>query len=173
MDPNEQKPTAGLDALGGMTKQLDGANPSPEDQKRAEAEKEKAKAENGAREWAQIPRMLGGLVCMIEPQLGQFYTASACLEWGKAAHATASKYEWKAPDNLPELALVSSTIGFALPTFLLVRARIQQLRQAQDGSLLDKLRLWWSERAKSKKAKTDKPAADKPAPPAGTVVEAG
>lgn len=170
MDPQQTKPTAGLEALGGMTKQLDGANPSPEQQAQAEADKAKAAKESGAREWAQIPRMLGGLVCMIEPQLAQFYTAQACMEWGKAAHATAEKYEWKAPDNLPELALVSSTIGFALPTFLLVRARVQQLRQAQDGSLLDKLRLWWSERGKSKKAKADKPG-EKPAT-AGAVVEA-
>jgi hypothetical protein len=152
MEPNEQKPAAGLEALGGMTKQLDGANPSLEEQARAADEKKKATAAAAAREWAQIPRMVGGLLSMIEPQLQQFYTADACMEWGKAMYATAEKYEWKAPSNLPELALFSSTVGFALPTFLLVRARIQELRKAQDGSMLDKLRLWWSERGKKAKA---------------------
>jgi hypothetical protein len=43
MEPNEQKPAAGLEALGGMTKQLDGANPSLEEQARAADEKKKAR----------------------------------------------------------------------------------------------------------------------------------
>lgn len=163
----------GLEALGGMTAKLDQENrqDTGADGPKPQSQADKEKSEAGAKEWAQIPQMLGSLACMIEPELAKFYTWQACLSWGKSAQRTAEKYGWTGPDNMPELTLAASTIGFAIPTFLFLRVRIRQVNQAQNGSVTDRFRLWWAMRGRGRKGQA--PAAEAPAAEAAAPQAAG
>lgn len=138
----------GLEALGGLTQATDAANPSPE-QKQAEAQKatQAADAEKSAVEWGRIMFTVGGFACMIEPALKQVYTEEACFDWGRAAHQVAKKYGWDAPTKVPELALIASTFGFAVPTFFMIRERIRSIKEGKaPESWLNKVGLWWRTR---------------------------
>lgn len=138
----------GLEALGSLTQATDAANPSPE-QQAAEAQKatQAADAEKSAVEWGRIMFTVGGFACMIEPALKQVYSEEACMDWGKHAHVVAQKYGWDAPTKVPELALLASTFGFAVPTFFMIRERLRAIKEGKaPESWLNKVGLWWRTR---------------------------
>lgn len=158
MEPNTSGPASGLEALAGMARETDEANPSQEQQQEQQQQQQQATAdEQGAREWGLIPYSIGGLLTMLEPALKEVYTEERCLTWGKHAHGVAKKYGWDGPSNLPEFALVLSTAGFAVPSFFLIRARLEQMRQGGATGLWAKVGVWWRGR---KAAKAARAAAD-------------
>lgn len=151
-----QDTSQGLEALGGMTQATDAANPSME-QQQAEAQKatEAADADKSAAEWGRIMYMVGGFASMIEPELKGLYTEQACFEWGQNAHQVAKKYGWDTPKAVPELALIGSTLGFAVPTFFMIRDRIKAIREGKAPSTwLNKVGLWWRTRKVRREVET-------------------
>lgn len=144
---------AGLEALGGMAAEVDADNLGPEAAAAAAAEAEKATAaESGAREWAAVPMMLGGLACMIAPELRNVYTEKNCLAWGECANQVAEKYNWNSPANMPELGLLACTASLAVPTFFLLRERVEEMRGGTAKGLLAKIGVWWRARKAAKAA---------------------
>lgn len=141
-----------LDALAGMTAELEQDNPGPQAQAQAAAEQAQAsEAEMAARQWGMLMFTVGGFAQMIAPELKPVYSEQRCFEWGMQANAVAEKYGWNGPGALPELALIASTVGFAVPTYLVVRQKVEMAKTAKDGSLLEKLAAWWQHR-KAKRA---------------------
>lgn len=153
----QDSPTKRLEALGGMADELDAANPDPA-QREAEQQEQAAEAvrvseaEMAARQWGMLMFTIGGFACMIAPDLKPIYTEDRCLQWGQQANAVGEKYGWNGPSAMPELALIASTAGFAIPTYFAVRASI---KAAKDGNgpagWLAKAGLWWRTR-KARKA---------------------
>src|ERR1043166_9553554 len=104
-----------LQNLGDLVAEFEAENPSPEQRAVATQEaKEATELEQGAREGAAIPFMLGSTLAMLAPELKQVYTEQACLQWGEAAHLVGKKYGWNAP-SAPEFALAAGTLNLALP----------------------------------------------------------
>lgn len=154
-------PTTRLAALGGMTAATEADNPNPEDAQQAAAEQAKASEQDAAaKQWGMLMFMIGGFAQMIAPELKTVYSEERCYAWGQQANAVGEKYGWSGPSAMPELALIASTAGFAVPTYFLCKARI---KAAQDGTgpatLLSKVGLWW---------RTRKARAAAKATPAGT-----
>jgi hypothetical protein len=92
-----------------------------------------------AESWAQIPKMLGGLLSIALPELKNVYTDGACLEWGSAMAQVAEKYEWDASETMarwaPELALTMSTIPLLLPTIAAVKARKEEGKKLPEKTI--------------------------------------
>lgn len=142
-----------LAALGQATQETDQANPDPAQAAEQErAERQADEAEQGAKDWGMLPFMIGGLAAMIEPELRQVYSEERCLIWGKSAHQVAQKYGWDSPSNMPELALFTSTVTFAIPTFFMVRAKLAEMKEGKASGLLAKVGLWWRARKAAKEA---------------------
>lgn len=119
-----------LGALGSLTNEVDAENgPTPE---QAEAIQAEASAEAQAKAWAVIPMTVGKVLSMFAPELQLVYTAEACKEWGEAMVPVAEKYGWNGPSNLPELGLIISTASLALPTVVVVKMKIQAMREAAE-----------------------------------------
>lgn len=80
-----------------------------------------------AQAWAQIPFMLGKVVCMALPELNGVYNEQACLQWGVGMAAVADKYGWDAGDTMarwaPEIALTVASIPLVVPTYHAIKAR--------------------------------------------------
>lgn len=149
-----------LNALGGMVEELEGANPGMEAQQAAaEAQAQASESEAGARAWGMMMFTIGGFAQMIAPELKPVYSEDRCFQWGQQAQAVAEKYGWGGPTAMPELALVASTAGFAVPTYLVIRGKVEQAKAARDGTLLEKLAAWWQHR-KARKAQAQAPAGD-------------
>lgn len=117
-----------LGHLATMTAETDASGPPTPEQ--LEAEKEQAEDETEAQAWAQVPMMLGAALSMLAPELQAVYTKEACDAWGVAMVPVAKKYGWNGPSNLPEIGLLITTAGLAVPTIVVVRAKLQQLREA-------------------------------------------
>lgn len=84
-----------------------------------------------AAQWAQVPKMLGGLLSIAMPELREAYTDKACYEWGGAMAMVADKYGWDANRVMgPELALVVASVPLVLPTYFAIRARREEARRA-------------------------------------------
>lgn len=150
----------GLLALGHVTKETDQANPDPAQRAEQEKEAEKARqAEVGARAWAGVMGLIGRAVCMIEPKLTPVYSRDACLAWGEAANSVAEKYGWNSPDDMPELALLTSTAFIAVPTVLLLREKMQEVKDGNATGLAAKIGIWWRTR-KARKAAAGEGAGD-------------
>ena len=155
----DQDPTKKLEALGPMTQETEAANPSAESQQAEQQQADKAsQAEQGAKDWGMLMFSIGGLACMVAPELKPLYSEERCLNWGTYAHQVGEKYGWNGPSNMPEIALFACTLSFALPTWLIVRQRLADLKTKEDGSLLAKMGAWWRHR---KSGKTSAPAAEK------------
>lgn len=136
-----------LEALGGLVDELEGANPSQEaQQEQAEQAAQQSEAEAGARAWGMVMFTVGGFAQMIAPELKPVYSEDRCYQWGQQAQAVAQKYGWNGPSAMPELALIASTVGFALPTYMIVRQKLEQAKAAKDGSIGEKLAAWWAHR---------------------------
>lgn len=134
-----------LEALGGLVDELEGANPSQEaQQEQAEQAAQQSEAEAGARAWGMVMFTVGGFAQMIAPELKPVYSEDRCYQWGQQAQAVAQKYGWNGPSAMPELALIASTVGFALPTYMIVRQKLEQAKAAKDGSIGEKLAAWWA-----------------------------
>lgn len=77
--------------------------------------------------WAQIPKMLGGLLAIAMPDLKNVYTDPACLAWGASMAQVAAKYDWDAAETMskwaPEISLVFTTLPLLLPTVAAIKAR--------------------------------------------------
>lgn len=118
-----------LESLGESIAEVDAAGgPTPE---QIEAEKQQAEDEVEAQAWAQVPMMLGSVMSMIAPELKAVYTKEACDAWGVAMVPVAQKYGWNGPSNLPEIGLLITTASLAVPTVVIVRAKIRQMREAE------------------------------------------
>lgn len=149
-DPNDT--TNRLEQLAGMTQEADAANPSAEQQQQAAQQIEQATAADiAAKQWGMMMYTIGGFACMIAPELRQVYAEDRCFAWGQQANAVAEKYGWNGPSAMPELALIASTAGFFVPTWLIIRQKVEQAKAAKDGSLVEKLAAWWQFR-KAKRA---------------------
>lgn len=147
-----QAPSARLEQLARMTQEADAANPSAEQQQQAaQAQATISEAEISARQWGMLMFTIGGFCQMIAPELRQVYTEDRCFSWGQQANAVAEKYGWNGPSAMPELALIASTAGFAIPTYMVLKQRLQQAKAAKDGSISEKIAAWWANR-KAKRA---------------------
>jgi hypothetical protein len=158
-----------LNALGSMADETDAANPSAEQQEQASQEQaQEAQADVAAKQWGMLMFTLGGFSQMIAPELRQVYTQQRCLDWGHQANAVAEKYGWNGPSTMPELALIASTAGFLVPTYLAIDARLRQAKAAKDGTLGEKLAAWWQHRKAQRAARRQAAQA-----PGDVVAEAG
>lgn len=139
--------TARLEALGPMVKQIEMDNPSPESQQAAQQQAENiSQAEEGARDWGMQIYALGSMFCMIAPELRPVYSQERCIEAGASMHLVCKKYGWSGPGNLPELVLLASIISLGVPTWLILKQKIEDLKTKNDGSVAAKLGAWWRNR---------------------------
>lgn len=90
-----------------------------------------AEAQTKAQNWAELPAMLGGLLAILEPKVAEIYTQEACLNWGTCMAQVADKYGWGDAPLGCEVPLAIATIGLAAPTYLLVSAKLAQLKAEQ------------------------------------------
>ena len=149
---NQDSPVQRLEALGTMTAEVDAENPTLEQQHAAQAEeKEAVEVDAAAKEWGFIPFTIGGMLAILAPELKAIYTEDACYQWGKAAAAVSKKYGWESPSNMPELALATATLHFAVPSVLIVREKLREMREGKATGMLAKLGVWWRDR-KARKA---------------------
>lgn len=160
-------PSIRLEQLATMTQEADAANPSAEQQQQQQQQAEQATAADiAAKQWGMLMYTVGGFACMIAPELKQVYAEDRCFAWGQQANAVAEKYGWNGPTAMPELALIASTAGFAIPTYFLIR---DKLATAQKGtgpaSWAARVGLWW----RTRKARAGQMP---PAPEPGTAPEA-
>lgn len=116
-----------LDALQELVTEVDGEGP-PTPQQQEEAKKE-LDLEAGARSWGMIAFTIGGGLSLIAPELKQVYSEDACMTWGRSMMPVAEKYGWNSPDSLPELGLLVTSMGLAVPSFLVVREKLRQLKE--------------------------------------------
>jgi hypothetical protein len=136
-----------LEALAGMVDEMEANNPGAEAQQAAaQAQAQASEADAAAQQWGMLMFTVGGFAQMIAPELKQVYSEERCFQWGQQAQAVANKYGWTGPTAMPELALIASTAGFLVPTYFVVRAKVEQAKQAKDGTLLEKLGAWWAHR---------------------------
>lgn len=128
-----------LEALGGMVDDTDlEMGPTPEQTEKLTKE---AEAATEAQAWAQIPMMLGAGLSMVAPELQAIYTPDACEAWGVAMVPVAQKYGWTGPGNLPEVGLIIATASIAVPTVVIIRAKIAEARaEAEKAEKLHKMR---------------------------------
>lgn len=155
-----------LEALAGMTTETDAEHPDPQEQARqAEQAAQASESEAGARAWGMVMFTVGGFAQMLAPELKPVYSEERCFQWGQQAQAVAEKYGWTGPSTLPELALIASTAGFAVPTYLVIRQKVEHAKAAKDGTMAEKLSAWWQHRKAQRAAAKAAAAA-----PAGDVV---
>jgi hypothetical protein len=145
-----------LEALADMTQGVDAENPTHEQrQQAADTQQRTASMEDGARDWGVMMFSIGGLLCMAAPELKPVYSEDRCLAWGQHMQQVAEKHGWNSPTNSPELGLLAATIGFAVPTFFVMRQKLAEAKTAKE-SVLGGLVFWW----KNRKNKTPKPPKD-------------
>jgi hypothetical protein len=53
------------------------------------------------------------------------------MQWGRSMMPVADKYGWNSPGALPELGLLVTTMGLAVPSFLVIREKLRQAKEAQ------------------------------------------
>lgn len=82
-----------------------------------------------AREWAEIPAMVGAGLVLPMPELAPVYSDAACLQWGEAMVPVADKYGWTPAKIWPEIRLLMATGAFLIPTVQAFRARIAAAQQ--------------------------------------------
>jgi len=137
-----------LAQLAGMTKEADDANPSAAQQQQQQQEAEQVNAADiAAKQWGMLMYTVGGFACMIAPELKAVYAEERCFSWGQQANAVAEKYGWNGPSAMPELALLASTAGFAIPTYFLIRDKIASAKTGTGtAGWAARVGLWWRTR---------------------------
>jgi hypothetical protein len=153
---NPDNPNPRLEALAAQTQTIEQDNPSQEHQQEQARERaEQSEAEAAARQWGMLMFTIGGFACMIAPELKAVYSEDRCFQWGQQANAVGEKYGWNGPSAMPELALIASTAGFAVPTYFLIKQRIDTAQAgAGPSSWVAKMGLWWRTRKARAAAKT-------------------
>lgn len=147
-----------LQALGNMTQEIDSDNPDQATQQQAAQDQAEASEQDaGAKQWGLIMFTIGGFAQMIAPELKPVYSEDRCFQWGQQAQAVAAKHGWDGPGAMPELALIASTAGFMVPTYLIVRQKIELAKTAKDGTLAERLSAWWANRKAQRAAKAGAP----------------
>jgi hypothetical protein len=115
---------AELESLAGEAKAADA--PTPEALAPGAAPVPAATSDDAlAREWAELPAMVGSGLSFAIPEASQIWTDEACLKWGKAMVPIAKKYGWEPMKGLLWLKLLGATGALVGPTVLVVRARYQ------------------------------------------------
>lgn len=143
--------TQRLEALAEMAQGVDAENPSAESRQEQAAQAAAISQEDAnARAWGMVMFTVGGFVQMVAPELRAVYSEERCFAWGQQAGAVAKKYGWDGPSAMPELALIASTLGFAVPTYLVIKGKLADQKESQEGTLLGKLKLWWKHRKDAK-----------------------
>ena len=156
----ENESTKRLEQLQGLTQEADAANPSAEQQQQAAQEQATISAADiAAKQWGMLMYTIGGFACMIAPELKPVYSEDRCFQWGQQCNEVAVKYGWDGPSAMPELALIASTAGFAVPTYFVMRQKMEQAKAVKDGSLIEKMAAWWQHR-KARRAAASVPAQD-------------
>lgn len=122
-----------LESLGAMVAEVDATGPVAQAEVQAQAEAE-ADAEEQAREWGMIAYTIGGALAMLAPELREVYTERACMDWGRAVVPVADKYGWNGPSGVPEIGLAISTMGLAVPSFLVIRAKLAHLKAQREAA---------------------------------------
>ena len=142
-----------LQALGSMTAETDAENPDPNEQARQAEQAEQATASDlAAKQWGMLMFTVGGMAQMLAPELRPVYSEERCFAWGQQANAVAEQNGWIGPSAMPEIALIASTAGFLVQTFLVIRQKVEQAKAAKDGTLLEKVSAWWQHRKATKAA---------------------
>jgi hypothetical protein len=75
-----------------------------------------------AKEWAMVAYAIGQAAGQFAPKLKQIYSEEACLAWGHTVVPVAQKYDVKGIGRFPEVALILSTLAFAYPTYMEIKA---------------------------------------------------
>lgn len=167
MSAGSTDPTERLAALGSMTQATEAENPSQEDQQ-ADAVKQAKESEQdaAAKQWGMLMYTIGGFAQMIAPELKAVYSEERCYAWGQQANAVGEKHGWNGPSAMPELALIASTAGFAVPTYFLIKARVKAAEESGPTSWVAKMGLWWRTR-KARASATAATAQDSEVKPNG------
>lgn len=118
-----------FEALAGLVAEVDAAGPATPEQ--VEAQTAADTLDTQAREWGAIAYTVGGALAMLAPELKQVYTEDACFSWGRSAAVVAEKHGWGGPGDVPEIGLLISTAGLAVPSYLAIRMRLKQLKAQQ------------------------------------------
>jgi hypothetical protein len=138
-----------LESLGNLTASVDAENPTPEQQQAQDKEQaQQAAIDQGAHEWAMLMMTIGGFAAMIEPTISQVYTQEACEKWGVSANEVAQKYGFTGGVvTSPEFSLIVSTAGLAIPTYIIIKAKMNEAANGgEPKSLLARIGLWWRTR---------------------------
>lgn len=125
MDPQQ------MEALGRVAAEVDGESPQAQ-QAAAEEQQQQATADAEALAWAVIPTTAGKLLCMFAPELAPIYSADNCAEWGRDMAAVAQKNRWSGPSALPEVSLLISTAGFAVPSYMVIRMKLDAMKAERE-----------------------------------------
>lgn len=88
-----------------------------------------APAVDPAAAWAAVAQSIGALLSIAAPELRAVYTEEACRGWGERVVPVAAKYGWDSPDGMPEVSLGIATLGLAVPSVMVIRARIAAARE--------------------------------------------
>lgn len=119
-------------ALDGLVTEVDADGPPTPEQ--AEQQAREAQALDGAQQWATVAQGIGSLFSLIAPELRGVYTPDACQQWGQAMQPVAEKHGWNSPTNLPEFGLFMVSLGLGVPTFLVLRERIKELKRERQAA---------------------------------------
>ncbi len=156
MSMEEPNSTNRLEALADMTATVDAENPSMEARQQEAAEVAAAtESEIAAKQWGMFMFTLGGFAQMLAPELKPVYSEERCFAWGQQANAVAEKYGWNGPSAMPEVALIASTAGFFVPSWLVIKQKLSDHKEAKEGTLAGKLALWWRHRKAQREAQRE------------------
>lgn len=154
-ETNTNTDTARLEALGAATQEIDSANPTPEQAQQQEQEAQQvSQTEQGAKEWGLLLFSLGGLLSMIAAELKPVYSEDRCMLWGQHMQVVCDKHGWGSPKHSPEVSLLMVSIGFVVPTVLILPDRIRAAKKL-NNSFVGRVAGWWARRRGAQPAKAE------------------
>jgi hypothetical protein len=83
--------------------------------------------------WAEIPQMVGSILCLAMPELKDVYNEKACRAWGESMHRLATKRGWSADGLPPEVTVAMTSAMFVIPTGLCIKQRRDQAQRAREA----------------------------------------
>lgn len=86
---------------------------------------------DGGREWGLLLFGIAQAAAMAFPKLQAVYSEQNCANWGNCMNSVAEKYGWNSPVNSPEIALLTCSLGLAVPTYMIVSADLEAMRAAK------------------------------------------
>ncbi|MCZ2495735.1 hypothetical protein GN316_03090 [Xylophilus sp. Kf1] len=87
-----------------------------------------------AANWAVIPKMVGGMLCMALPELTPIYSEENCLAWGTEMARLAAKRGWETDGLPPEVSVLVVSAVFVVPTTFAIKARTDQRRRMREAA---------------------------------------